>query len=246
MTAVSHTQRMRLLVVEDDGELAEALRRGLSREGFGVDLVSNGNEAIAAALSTPFDLILLDVMLPGSTDGFAVCTKLREHRLLTPVLMLTARDTVEDRVRGLDIGADDYLIKPFDCHELLARVRALTRRQTNERTSILHAGPLEFDTVARQARIRGRPVDLTLKELAILEHFMRHPGALLTPSHIQEHVWNYDFDRESNLVEVYMARLRRRLSDAGLPNPWATVRGGGYRFEPHRLSDSSLGAPAHG
>jgi DNA-binding response OmpR family regulator len=239
---------MRLLVVEDDRRLAATLRRGLGREGFGVDLVGDGEEALAALRTAPFDLILLDVMLPGATDGFGVCHMLRERGVRAPVLMLTARDNVEDRVRGLDAGADDYLMKPFDFSELLARIRALIRRRFDQPTVVMRAGPLTFDTVSRQASVRGGLVALTLKELAILEYFMHHPGALLSATQIQEHVWNYDFDSESNLVEVYMARLRRRLADAGLPDPWVTVRGagGGYRFEPQRLSDSSPVAPARG
>jgi two-component system OmpR family response regulator len=239
---------MRLLVVEDDRRLAATLRRGLGREGFGVDLVGDGEEALSAVMTAPFDLILLDVMLPGATDGFGVCHDLRDRGVRTPVLMLTARDNVEDRVRGLNAGADDYLVKPFDFSELLARIRALTRRHSDRRAVVMRAGPLAFDTVARQVTVRGDTIGLTLKELAILEYFMRHPGALLSATQIQEHVWNYDFESESNLVEVYMARLRRRLGEAGLPDPWVTVRGagGGYRFEPRRLAESSPAAPGRG
>jgi two-component system, OmpR family, response regulator len=237
---------MRLLVVEDDRRLAAILRRGLSHEGFGVDVVGGGEDALVAVRTAPFDVILLDVMLPGETDGFRVCQRLRDLGSHVPVLMLTACDTVEDRVRGLDAGADDYLVKPFDFSELLARIRALTRRHSDRRATVMRAGPLEFDTVAREARVWGEALGLTLKELAILEYFMRHPGALLTSTQIKEHVWNYEFESESNLVEVYMARLRRRLTTAGLPDPWITVRGtgGGYRFVPGRLSDPSPGAPA--
>jgi two-component system OmpR family response regulator len=234
---------VRLLIVEDDRRLAAVLRRGLTREGFGVDVVGDGDEALGAARTTPFDLILLDVMLPGRIDGFTVCERLRELRVRAPVLMLTARDAVDDRVHGLDSGADDYLVKPFEISELMARIRALTRRRTDDRGVVLRAGPLEFDSAARQARVRGHPVHLTRKELAILEYFMQHPGVLLTHTQVQEHVWNYDFESESNLVEVYMARLRRAMGGAGLPNPWVTVRGGGYRFEPQRLCDSSPDEP---
>jgi DNA-binding response OmpR family regulator len=239
---------MRVLVVEDDRRLAATLQRGLAQEGVAVDIVGDGEEALVAVRTAPFDLIVLDIMLPGDTDGFGLCHRLRDRGVRTPVLMLTARDTVEDRVRGLDAGADDYLVKPFDFSELLARVRALTRRHPDQRTVTVRAGPLEFDTVARQVRVRGQTVGFTLKELAILEHFLRHPGALLTPTQIREHVWNYDFESESNLVEVYMARLRRRLAEAGLGDPWVTVRGpgGGYRFEPRRLSDPSRAGRGRG
>jgi DNA-binding response OmpR family regulator len=233
---------MRVLIVEDDRRLAAALRRGLQREGFVVDLVEDGEEAIGAAAFTPFDVIVLDVMLPGEGDGFTVCSELRNRRIRTPVLMLS------DRVQGLNAGADDYLVKPFAFSELLARLRALTRRHLDDRSATLRAGDLEVDMVARRAAVRGTPVALTMKELGILEYLMHHPDQLITTEQIEEHVWNYDYVSGSNLVEVYIGRIRRKLGVAGIPNPFATVRGGGggYRFEPQRLSAASSAAPGSG
>ena len=238
------TAGMRVLIVEDDRRLAAALRRGLQREGFVVDLVEDGTEAIGAAVSTPFDVIVLDVMLPGEGDGYTVCTELRNRRVRTPVLMLTALDAVSDRVKGLNAGADDYLVKPFAFSELLARLRALTRRHLDDRSATLRAGDLEVDMAARRASVRGTAVALTMKELGILEYLMHHPDQLITTEQIEEHVWNYDYVSGSNLVEVYIGRIRRKLGAAGLPNPFATVRGGGggYRFEPQRLSGVSSSA----
>jgi DNA-binding response OmpR family regulator len=239
---------MRVLIVEDDRRLAAALRRGLQREGLVVDLVEDGREAIGAAVGTAFDVIVLDVMLPGEDDGFAICAELRDRRIRTPVLMLTALDAVPDRVQGLNAGADDYLVKPFAFSELLARLRALTRRHLDDRSVTLRAGDLEVDMSARRAMVRGTPVALTMKELAILEYLMHHPDQLITTEQIEEHVWNYDYVSGSNLVEVYIGRIRRKLAAMEVPNPFATVRGGGggYRFEPQRLSAVSSAARESG
>ncbi len=235
---------MRILVVEDDRQTAESLRRGLSEEGFGVDVVREGGEAIAAALTTAFDVIVLDVMLPGEGDGFDVCGRLRAQQIRTPVLMLTARDAVEDRVRGLESGADDYLVKPFAFAELLARVRALVRRHLDSRANRLSAGILSLDVAARRATVGGVPLALTGKEFAILEYLMHHPRQLLSRVQIEEHVWNYEFDSDSNLIEVYIARIRRKLAAAGVADPIVTLRGAGYRLEPGRACATSSGAPA--
>jgi DNA-binding response OmpR family regulator len=235
---------MRVLIVEDDRIIATAVRRGLNEEGFSVDAVEDGEEAIAAAVATPFDAVILDVMLPGAVDGFQVCSALRSRRIRTPVLMLTARDAVDDRVRGLEAGADDYLVKPFAFRELLARVRALTRRHLDARSRLIEAGALTFDVSSRQASVRGTPLPLTAKELAILEYFLHHQGQLLTRAQIEEHVWNYDFDSNSNLVEVYVGRIRRKLTLSGLTDPIVTQRGEGYRFDPIRLCDDSSVEPA--
>lgn len=223
---------MRVLIVEDDRAIATSLRRGLEEEGFSVDVLEDGGEAIAAARATPFDAVVLDVMLAGSVDGFGVCATLRDHRVRTPVLMLTARDAVDDRVRGLEAGADDYLVKPFAFRELLARVRALTRRHLDIRSRMIRAGILVFDVSARRVTVAGHPLSFTAKELAILEYFLHHQGQLLSRSQIEEHVWNYDFESTSNLVEVYIGRIRRKLSGAGVPDPITTSRGEGYRFDP--------------
>jgi YD repeat-containing protein len=221
---------MRVLVVEDDRRLAATLRRGLGEAGFAVDLAADGQEGVAAAEATPFDVIVLDVMLPG-LDGIQACTELRNNRVMTPILMLTARDSVDDRIRGLDAGADDYLVKPFAFGELLARLRALGRRQTDARSSVIDVAGIRLDTAARRASVDGRPVALRTKELAVLECFMLNPGRLLTRTQVEEHVWSYDFHGASNLVEAYIARLRRKLTQAGAADPFTTVRGAGYRFD---------------
>jgi DNA-binding response OmpR family regulator len=236
---------MRVLIVEDDRRIAGSLRRGLEEEGFGADLVADGEEAVAAALSTQFDVVVLDLMLPGGVDGFQVCSALRARRVRTPILMLTARDAVDDRVRGLEAGADDYLVKPFAFRELLARIRALTRRHIDTRSRLISAGDLAFDTSARQATVAGQPLELTAKEAAIIEYFLHHQGRMLSRSRIEEHVWNYDFDRPSNLVEVYIARIRRKLTAAGLLDPIVTLRGEGYRLDARRCERSSA-VPASG
>jgi DNA-binding response OmpR family regulator len=223
---------VRVLIVEDDRRLANVLRLGLEEEGFGVDLVGDGEAAVAAAVTTPFDVITLDVMLPGAHHGFEVCRRLRRRRVRTPVLMLTARDAVEDRVRGLESGADDYLVKPFAFVEFLARVRALARRHLEDRSSVLEAGELRLDTAARELRFGERPLRMTGKELAIIEYLMHHPRQVLSRSQIEEHVWNYDFESGSNLVDVYVGRIRRKLNGAGAGDPIITLRGMGYRFDP--------------
>jgi DNA-binding response OmpR family regulator len=237
---------MRFLVVEDDRRLSGSLRRGLAEEGFGVDVVESGGDALEAARMTSFDAIILDVMLPGRLDGYDVCSELRNRRIRTPVIMLTALDSVEERVRGLDAGADDYLVKPFAFSELLARLRALTRRHLDARSTILGAGALRLDTAGRQVTVEGRTVLMTAKETAILEYLLHHPGRVLTKAQIEEHVWNYDFASESNLVEVYIGRIRRKLGAAGLPDPIVTLRGEGYRFDSSRLCEPSSAAPASG
>src|SRR5262245_51207950 len=214
------------------------LRLGLLEEGFGVDVIEDGSEAIAAAIGTAFDVITLDVMLPGSMDGFQVCAELRRRRVRTPVLMLTGRDAVADRVRGLEAGADDYLVKPFAFAEFLARLRALTRRHLADRSAVLEAGSLRLDTSARELTVSGTPVPLTSKEFAILEYLMHHPRRVLSRTQIEEHVWNYDFDSGSNLVDVYVGRIRRKLA-AAAGDHIVTLRGAGYRFDPEPVQCAS-------
>jgi DNA-binding response OmpR family regulator len=238
-----HPVLVRILIVEDEARLANLLRLGLQEEGFGVDMVDNGEDAVAAAMATGFDLITLDVMLPGGVDGFAVCAELRRRRVRTPVLMLTARDAVDDRVRGLESGADDYLVKPFAFVEFLARVRALVRRHLPDRSSVLHSGELSLDTAARELRVGEQPVRLTSKEFAILEYLMHHPRRVLARTQIEEHVWDYDFEGASNLVDVYMGRLRRKLAKAGAAEHIVTLRGMGYRFDPTGGCASSSDGP---
>jgi DNA-binding response OmpR family regulator len=229
---------MRVLIAEDDVRLGRTLRRGLEEADFSVDTVTSGDDAVASAAATPFDLIVLDVMLPGR-DGFAVCRDLRHMQVKTPILMLTARDAVPDRVRGLEAGADDYLVKPFSFSELLARLRALGRRHLPDRSSVIELGGIRLDTAARTVSVAGTPVPLRAKELAVLEYFMHQPRRLLTKAQIEDHVWNYDFAAESNLVEAYIARIRRKLTAAGAHDPFTTVRGSGYRLEVSACADSS-------
>lgn len=195
-----------------------------------VDTASDGETGLTAARNPGYDVIVLDVMLPG-TDGLEVSRRLRASGVPTPVLMLTARDSVPDRVRGLEAGADDYLIKPFSVAELVARVRALARRHLPHRTSELRAGWIVLDTAARILRVHDRVVDLTPKEFAVLEFFLLHQGKLLTRSQILDHAWNFEFPSGGrNLVDIYVGRLRRKLVDAGASDPFVTVRGAGYRF----------------
>lgn len=222
---------MRVLLIEDDRRLGASLQRGLGESGMAVDSFHDPGDGIAAALSVPYGVIVLDVMLPG-LDGFEVCRQLRRQRVSTPILMLTARDAVDDRVLGLEAGADDYMVKPFALRELIARIRALARRHLPDRESVLRAGGMVLDTAAHTLAVNGQRVVLTAKEFAILDFFLHHPGRLLSRSQIIEHVWDYDFGGGDNLVEVYMGRLRRKVMAAGSPDPFVTVRGAGYRLEP--------------
>jgi len=221
---------MRVLIVEDDRRLAASVRHGLEEAGFAADTVYDGEEAVAAALSTDYDVILLDVMLP-KLDGIGVSRELRRRRMRAPILMLTARDSLEDKVLGLERGADDYLVKPFALREVVARIKALTRRHLLDRTSVLLAGPIALDTGARQLAVLDKQVRLTAKEYAILEYFMLNQNRLITREQVIEHVWNFEFESGRNLIEVYIGRLRKKIVEAGASDPFATLRGAGYRFE---------------
>ena len=220
---------MHVLVVEDEVRLARAVKRVLEEEGHVVDHVVDGLDALAQAGLEPYDVILLDVMLP-SLDGYGVARKLRNAGNTTPILMLTARDAVLDRVKGLDAGADDYLVKPFALMELLARVRALTRRARmgSGDGSSLKVGDLELDLHAREAIRGGRRIELTTKEFALLEALMRHPGQVLTRSQLLDLVWNYDMLTESNIVDIYIHYLRNKIDRDFGPKLIRTVRGAGY------------------
>jgi DNA-binding response OmpR family regulator len=221
---------MRVLIVEDDHRLASSLRRNLGETGIVADAVHDGEEGLEAARTTAYDVIVLDVMLPG-LDGLEVSRRMREARVHTPILMLTARDSVDDRVRGLESGADDYLVKPFAMREVVARIRALARRHLPQRSGLLRAGKVTLDTGAHVLRVDGNLVELSTKEFAVLEYFLLNQGRLLTRGQIIEHVWDYDFDGGRNLIEVYVGRLRRKLIEAGGSDPFVTVRGSGYRYE---------------
>jgi len=221
---------MRILVVDDDQRLCAIIKRGLLEEAYAVDLAYDGEEGEYLAEVNPYDLIILDIMLPNK-DGIEVCHELRARNINTPILMLTAKDTVEDRVRGLDTGADDYLIKPFAFNELLARVRALLRREGMSKSPELRVGDLTLNTLTRQIWRGQRPIELATKEYVILEYFMRHPNVVVTRTMIEEHAWDYDFDSLSNLVDVYIRRLRRKIDNEGEDSLIQTVRGAGYRLK---------------
>ena len=220
---------MRVLLVEDDRRLAESLRRSLVESRMAVDVSHNGEDALEAAMGNPYDVIVMDVMLPR-LNGLDVTRRLREGRVETPILMLTARDAVDDRVAGLEAGADDYLVKPFALREVVARLRALTRRHLPNRKAQLRAGKVVLDTASHVLTVSGNEIELTSKEFAILEYFLLNPGRLLTRSQILEHAWDYDFEGGRNLIEVYIGRLRKKLIEAGAGDPFLTVRGSGYRY----------------
>jgi two-component system, OmpR family, response regulator len=222
---------MRVLIVEDEVKLAGLLRRGLVEEGLSVDVAGTGDDGLWMARATDYDAIVLDMMLPG-TDGLEVCRRLREDGRWAPVLMLTARDAVEDRVAGLDAGADDYLTKPFSFAELLARLRALARRPALERPSVLEVGELRLDPATRQIWRGGAEVRLSTKEFALLETFMRRPGQVLSRFQLLEHCWDYTYENRSNVVDVYVRYLREKIDRPFGRNAIETVRGAGYRLRP--------------
>ncbi|MEO5982968.1 MAG: response regulator transcription factor [Pedococcus sp.] len=221
---------MKLLVIEDDLRMAGLLRRGLGQEGWAVDVVKDATDARHAVASTPFDVVVCDVGLPGPESGLDWCRWFRSEGHWTPVLMLTARTGVTDRIAGLDCGADDYLGKPFAFGELSARLRALLRRGATERPTRLSNGPLVLDPAEHQVRWREQVIDLSPREFALLDYFMRRPGDVLRRSEILDHVWDYAYDGTSNVVDVYVRYLRQRLSAAGCPELIETLRGVGYRL----------------
>jgi two-component system OmpR family response regulator len=220
---------MRILVVEDDVRMAAMLQRGLREDGYSVDVTGDGVEAVWQAGEVAYDAVVLDVMLPGA-DGFEVCRRLRAAGRWVPVLMLTARAEVADRVRGLDCGADDYLPKPFSFSELAARLRALLRRGAPQRPSVLVAGDLRLDPATRRACRGERELALSAKEFALLELFLRHPGEVLSRTAILEHVWDFAYDGVSNVVDQYVAYLRRKIDRPFGVDQLETVRGAGYRL----------------
>lgn len=218
---------MRILLVEDDRKVASFIRMGLEEEGHAVDVASDGEAGLSMGLDRLHDVIILDVMLPRK-PGFQVVRELRQAKVATPVLLLTARDTVEDKVQGLDAGADDYLTKPFAFAELLARVRALLRRRADARAPILRVADLVLDPATRTVKRGDEPVTLTNREFALLEYFLRNPGRVLTRTMIAEHVWDYSFDSSTNVIDVYVNYLRKKI-DAGRETKLLhTVRGVGY------------------
>ena len=220
---------MHLLVVEDEPKMARILRRGLERDGAAVEVALSGEAALELAGLSRFDAIVLDVMLPG-IDGFETCRQLRERDVWAPILFLTARDELEDRIRGLDGGADDYMTKPFAVAELLARLRALTRRGAHQRATILRVGTLRLNPATHEAWRGETEIKLSQKEFALLEMFMRHPGQVLTRFQLLENAWPYDYEHRSNVIDVYVRYLREKIDRPFDLSSLQTVRGAGYRL----------------
>jgi two-component system, OmpR family, response regulator len=220
---------MRALVVEDEPKMAALLRRGLVEDGYAADVAGTGEEALRMARAVPYDAIVLDVMLPG-LDGFDVCRQLRSSGVWSPVLLLTARDDVDDRVVGLDAGADDYLTKPFSFAELLARLRALTRRGLSERRTVLEVGSLRLDPATRQVWRKDVELELSAKEFALLETFMRRPGHVLSRIDLLDHAWDYGYESRSNVVDVYVGYLRAKIDRPFGLRSIETLRNAGYRL----------------
>jgi two-component system, OmpR family, response regulator len=220
---------VRVLIVEDELRMASLVRRGLAHEGIAADVAGNGEDALWMAQAHAYDAVVLDVMLPG-LDGFETCRRLRGAGVWAPVLMLTARDAVEDRVAGLDSGADDYLVKPFAFAELLARLRALARRGEGERPAVLEVGDLRLDPATRRVERGSNEIRLSAKEFALLELFMRRSGEVLSRLYLLEHAWDFAYDNRSNVVDVYVRRLRRKIDEPFARESLETVRGAGYRF----------------
>jgi len=220
---------MRILIIEDNHRLNNSLRMNLAHEGYSVDSAYDGQEGQDLAELTPYDLIILDILLPEK-DGLEVCRELRRRRIHIPILLLTARDSIDDRVQGLDIGADDYLVKPFAMRELLARLRALLRRNHPYTNGQLAIGDLIVDPATHSVEREGRSIDLTPREFTLLEYFMYHPTQVVTREMIEQHIWNYDFECNSNVIDVYVRRLRRKVDDPFQVKLLATIRGIGYRL----------------
>lgn len=221
---------MRLLVVEDENKVASFIKKGLEEEGYAVDLAADGEAGLAMALERVHDLIILDIRLP-KMDGLQVLQMLRQDKITTPVLLLTVRATIEDKVLGLDAGADDYLTKPFAFQELVARVRALLRRRAEAEPAVLQVGDLSLDPARRTVVRGGVKIDLTAREFALLDYFMRNPGRVLTRTMIAEHVWDYSFDTSTNVIDVYVNYLRKKIDAEREPKLLHTVRGVGYMLQ---------------
>ncbi len=222
---------MRILIVDDDKKFCDVLKRGLEENSYAVDCVYNGDDGEYYAEVGPYNLIILDIMMPGK-NGLEVCQNIRTKNINTPVLMLTAKDQIEDRVKGLDTGADDYLVKPFAFMELLARVRALLRREAGSKSPELKVGELILNTSTREVWWKKKAIDLTTKEYTILEYLMRQPNAVVTRTMIEETAWDYELDSISNLVDVYIRRIRQKIDPKEGKNLIQTVRGAGYRIKP--------------
>jgi DNA-binding response OmpR family regulator len=218
-----------VLLIEDNRRLSDSLRKTLEEDGYAVDAAYDGIDGEEMGLIPSYDIIILDIMLPGK-NGFEVCRELRDRRISTPILMLTARDALDDRVLGLDSGADDYLVKPFEVEELRARIRALFRRESTSKSGVLHVADLILDPAAHTVQRAGKPIQLTAKEFSLLEYFMRHPNHLVTREKVEEHLWSYDHVIASNVVDVYVRRLRTKIDDPSDIKLFETLRGAGYRL----------------
>lgn len=229
---------MRILIVEDDKRFAEFLEKGLCEELYAVDVFHNGEDGVFWAAENEYDLIILDIMLPKK-DGISVCRELRAKGIVTPIIMLTAKDTIEDKVKGLDVGADDYLGKPFSFDELLARIRALLRRSQDYKIPTLTIADLELDPALRKVTRGGKEIILTSKEYALLEFFVRNAGRVLTETRLVEHVWNMNYVSETNVVNVYIYRLRNKIEKGFGKKLIHTVRGSGYMMKDNDEADSS-------
>ncbi|MBW4061077.1 response regulator transcription factor [Candidatus Saccharibacteria bacterium] len=222
---------MRVLIIEDEHKIAAALKRGLDREGYATDLAYNSDDGLDAALSGDYELIVLDRMLPGSLEGLEVCQQLRTNKIHTPIIMLTAKDNINDRVAGLNAGADDYLVKPFAFEELVARMRALMRRPGEALTTVLTAGDLTLNTTTYEVRRDGKLITLSNKEFTLLHYLMRHQNQVLSKNNIIAHVWDFDADILDNTVEVYIGYLRNKIDKPfKSPSLIHTIRGFGYRL----------------
>ncbi len=222
---------MKLLVVEDEKKIASFIRKGLEAAGFVVDLCHHGDDGFLLATTRPYDALVLDIMLPGK-DGLSILRNLRDRKMDVPVILLTARSELNERLEGLNLGADDYLTKPFFIEELIARLHVVTRRATGTSQSILAVADLTVNLLTREVMRGDRQIDLTAREFSLLEHLARSPGRVLTRAQICEQVWSYDFDPGTNLVEVYIQRLRKKLDGAGEEKLIETIRGVGYRMKP--------------
>jgi len=220
---------MKILLVEDDRKIASFIRKGLSEQGFVVDVCGDGNEGYERATEQSYDVIVLDIMLPGR-DGLSILRALRDKRNTVPVILLTARTGLDERVEGLNLGADDYLTKPFFIEELIARVNAVSRRASGDQLTLMQSGDLVVNIVMREVKRGDENIELTAREFNLLELLMRSPGRVFTRTQILEHVWGYDFDPQTNVVDVYIRRVRSKIEAEGKPALIETVRGVGYRF----------------
>jgi two-component system, OmpR family, response regulator len=222
---------VKILIIEDEKKIASFVRKGLEAQGFVVDVSLHGDEGYTLATTRPYDVLVLDIMLPGR-DGLSILRNLRERKVALPVVLLTARSELNERLEGLNLGADDYLTKPFHIEELIARIHAVTRRAAGASLSVLVVADLTMNLLTRQVKRGGKTIDLTAREFSLLEHLMRSPGRVLTRVEICERVWDYNFDPGTNLVDVYIQRLRKKVDGDFSPKLIETIRGVGYRMKP--------------